>query len=130
MLNDGSIVKSHTNRIRIGGQAVTGEMMLYPINQKDLYLHPWLEIFRGFKRDLLDTQNWVVIGYSFNDLFIKEIFEESLARANHNLIVVCPRASQIVHKKFGDIDNISTVDGKLEDSQTSSKIEELIRREE
>jgi SIR2-like domain len=129
MLDDGSVVRSPTNRIRIGGRTVIGEMMLYPINQKDLYLHPWLEMIRGFKADLLAIRNWVVIGYSFNDLFIREIFEESLNKGNHRLIVVCPRASQIVQKHFGDRNNISPVDRRLEDGQTASEVGDLVRRE-
>jgi hypothetical protein len=129
MLADGSIVKSQSNRIRVGGQIVSGEMMLYPLNQKDLYLHPWFDIFRGFKSDLTKTQNWVVIGYSFNDLFIREIFTESLKRTKHNLIIASPNASKTVEKKFGDIENIIPVDGKLEDRKTIAEIGDLIRPE-
>lgn len=122
ILNDGTIVRSNTNRVRIGGIEVTGEMMLYPLNQKDLYLHPWLELFRGFKEDLLNTQNWLVIGYSFNDLFIRNIFKESLKRSKSKLIVVCPKASEIVQEKFYDVDSVLPIDGKLEESQTISKL--------
>jgi hypothetical protein len=50
-LGDATIVKSESNRIRIGGKTVTGEMVLYPLNQKDLYLDPWIDCFKRFKID-------------------------------------------------------------------------------
>lgn len=99
-LIDGNIVESDTNRISIGGKIVTGEMMLYPINQKDLYLHPWFDFLKTFKEDLANTQNWIVIGYSFNDLFIRKIFLEAMRRGKHRLIIIDPEANKIVEEKF------------------------------
>jgi hypothetical protein len=122
-LIDGSIFESQSNRISINGISVTGEMVLYPISQKDLYLHPWFDIFRAFKQDLANTLNWVVIGYSFNDLFIREIFLEALRRAKHRLIIVDPEASKILEEKFAkeyDHDNIKAIDGKLEENEIIS----------
>jgi hypothetical protein len=107
-------------------------MLLYPIDQKDLYLDPWFDIFQGFKEDLSGTRNWLVVGYSFNDLFIREIFLECLERGNHRLIVVCPEASNIVEKKFGlNRTNIRPIDGKIEEEETISHIrEEIIEAKE
>ena len=51
-LDDGRIVRSKDNRPKIGGRYVEGETMLYPIQQKDPYIYPWLDIFRQFKEDL------------------------------------------------------------------------------
>jgi hypothetical protein len=128
-LDDGRIVESETNRISIGGRLVTGEMVLYPINQKDLYLYPWFDIFKAFKEDLANTQNWIVIGYSFNDLFIREIFLEALRREKHRLIIVDPEASKIVEEKFRkeyDSDNIEAIDGRLGENEIISRVEKQI----
>jgi len=48
--------------------------MLYPIQQKDLYLHPWITLFDEFKYGLEVCDRWYVVGYGFNDEFIFEIF--------------------------------------------------------
>ncbi len=136
-LVDGNIVESDTNRISIGGKIVTGEMMLYPINQKDLYLHPWFDFLKTFKEDLANTQNWIVIGYSFNDLFIRKIFLEAMRRGKHRLIIIDPEANKIVEEKFRkeyDRDNIKAIDdndikainGKLEENKIISKVEEQL----
>ena len=48
-LTNGRIVRSDCKRIKIGGTLVGGELMLYPIQQKDLYVYPWLNLFSQFK---------------------------------------------------------------------------------
>ena len=95
------IVKSSSARVKVGKEMVQAEQMLYPVQQKDLYLYPWLSLIAGFKDDLQRLRNWIVIGYSFNDEFILNIFKEFLsADPNYNLILLDPNAYQIAQSKF------------------------------
>ena len=79
-----------------------GEIMLFPIEQKDLYLHPWFTLFQDLKIGLLSTQTWYVIGYAFNDEFIRNVFQESLVDdSSKKLILINPKAED-VKSKFSD----------------------------
>ena len=123
-LDDGRIVRSPDKRVKIGGRFVEGEAMLYPIQQKDLYAYPWLDIFRQFKEDLKTTKNWIVLGYSFNDEYVKAMFLEVLKdrRLDHKLIIVHPHVEEIVTKFGGKQDNIHAIKAKLGTNETVPKI--------
>lgn len=76
-----------------------GEVMLFPIQQKDLYLHPWFTLFQDLKLGLSKKEIWYVIGYAFNDEFIKNVFQESLVRdPSKKLVIINPEAEKIKDK--------------------------------
>ena len=78
-----------------------GQIALFPIQQKDLYLQPWFTLLQDLGLGLSKKDTWYVIGYAFNDVFIKDIFEESLKSRNARLIIVNPEAKEI-KEKFSD----------------------------
>ena len=129
-LDDGRIVRSHDKRMKIAGRVVEGEIMLYPIQQKDLYAYPWLDIFRQFKEDLKKDKNWIVLGYSFNDEYVKAMFLEVLKDPNlkHKLIIVHPHVDEIVTKFDGKQDNIIYITAKLGANETVPEILKAISR--
>jgi hypothetical protein len=51
-LESGDIVRLESYRRKYGKRRVRGEVMIYPIYQKDLYLYPWFDLFKRFKDDL------------------------------------------------------------------------------
>ncbi len=81
--------------------SVGEEVMLYPIQQKDLYLHPWITLFQDLKFGLRTISQWFAIGFAFNDEFIREIFVESLKGMDKQLVIINPSAHEII-KKFPD----------------------------
>jgi len=94
-LKDGKIMKLKPNEFtRFQTQ---GEMMLFPIQQKDLYLDPWITFFQHFKLGLKQLPHWVVVGYAFNDEFIREIFIEALT-SSKRMYIINPHASEIIQK--------------------------------
>jgi hypothetical protein len=98
---DGSIARSsRTESKRIGRSEVIGEVMLYPIQQKDLYLSPWFELFTGLKRNLSTANRIVVIGYSFNDQFIRDLFKHELDTRPRKTVLVDTNAGKIISEKF------------------------------
>lgn len=81
-----------------------GDVMLFPIQQKDLYLHPWFTLFQDLKAGLEDKKIWYVVGYAFNDEFIRNTFQESLANDNSKrLTVIDPNANEIRDKFSEDV---------------------------
>ena len=130
-LRTGEIVRfPDPDRPKIGGKLVEGEQMLYPIQQKDLYTYPWYDIFRQFKQDLSKTKNWIIIGYSFNDEFIRNIFLEVFRQEGQNprMLIIHPRAKEIVRKfKWQGIRNIKPIHAKLGQDRTPSRIVNAIK---
>ena len=128
-LDNGVIVKLDSRRATYGKRKVKGELMLYPIQQKDLYLHPWFNLFHRLRQDLQDTKIWLVIGYNFNDEFIRNVFIEALERKEvHKLILVTPRAAEVFERYFPKYrSKVKIVPKKFGDTQTSKHICKLIK---
>ena len=85
---------------------IKGDVMLFPIQQKDLYRHPWFTLFQDLKTGLSSTQKWYVIGYAFNDEFIRNVFQESLVDdVSKKLILINPEAEEIKDKFSGNVQN-------------------------
>lgn len=90
--------------------------MVYPIQEKQLYFEPYVTMFRQLNHELAERENWVVIGYSFNDPIILSIFLEN-ATDQKKMIVVHPHASEFI-SKIADIDishglNMYPIDDKF-----------------
>lgn len=80
------------------GRRFRGEMMLYPIAEKELYLNPYISMLLRLNRELERKPVWVVIGYSFNDPVVREIFLSKSKRGKH-LILVHPEATTVCDDK-------------------------------
>ena len=99
--NDGRIMKKGMTITR---HQTEGEVMIFPIQQKNLYLYPWIDQFLHFKQALQETQEWIVIGYAFNDEFILNVFKEALPPGKE-FIIINPHAEklkQLFPKEFHD----------------------------
>ena len=94
-LEDNKIIKTSSTTFTRAKKR--GAAMLYPIQQKDLYLNPWMALFDEFKEGLLKCDHWYFVGYGFNDLFIFEIIKEALTNEKR-LIIINPHAKKIKEK--------------------------------
>jgi hypothetical protein len=81
------------------GRRFVGDVMLYPIAEKKLYLDPYISMLLRLNRELEYKLVWVVIGYSFNDPVIQEIFFNR-ANANTHLILVHPEANKVYNNRL------------------------------
>lgn len=95
-LEDGDIIKSDPTST-FTRRKKQGAAMLYPIQQKDLYLHPWITLFQEFKKGLKESDVWYVIGYAFNDEFILNAFLESF-KDSKQMILINPDSINIKSK--------------------------------
>ena len=80
----------------------SGQIMLFPIQQKDLYLQPWFTLLQDLKMGLSTKEKWYAVGYAFNDEFIRNMFEESLERSDVKLVIINPEAEEI-KEKFSEL---------------------------
>jgi hypothetical protein len=76
------------------GRQYAGEMMIYPVAEKQLYLDPYISMLLRLNRELEQKRIWVVIGYSFNDPIIQTIFLKKSTPDKH-LVLLHPDAQKI-----------------------------------
>lgn len=104
------------------GRKFVGEMMIYPIAEKELYLDPYISMLLRLNRELQQKSTWIVVGYSFNDPVVREIF---LRRSNttKHLVLVHPQAKSILDNRLSGMKaKTSLVEkrfGLLEDAITT-----------
>lgn len=97
---DGKIVKS---RLEAGENPkdIFGEelqrMMIYPIGEKYVTKSPYLQLLNKFYEDLMKDKLIIVIGYSFRDDPINNVFIERIKRnGDFKIILVAPHPEKIV----------------------------------
>ena len=75
---------------------IKDEVIIYPLSQKHLYLTPFIQLFNYFEKELrsLDNKVWIVIGYSFRDIIVKQMFENSIDTIK-GIILVDPNSEKI-----------------------------------
>lgn len=81
------------------GRKYEGEMMIYPIAEKELYFDPYISMLLRLNRELDNKPVWVVVGYSFNDPVVREIFLRKSTNKKR-LILVHPKADNIYKERL------------------------------
>ena len=71
---NGTVVEETALGPSLVGRKFVGELMIYPVEQKELYVDPYISMFVQLNRELKNKSIWVIIGYSFNDPIIREVF--------------------------------------------------------
>lgn len=68
-----------------------GELVLYPLQEKLSDEVHFTGLFHSFQNRLSRIENWLIIGYSFNDQLIFNAFsDEEVKRKIRRIVVVCP----------------------------------------
>src|SRR2546428_13833337 len=76
------------------GRKFRGPGMPYPIEEKELYVEPYETMYLMLNRELAQRQRWIVIGYSFADRIVRDMFERNI-RQGTSLVLVHPRPNEI-----------------------------------
>lgn len=84
------------------GRSYKGELMLYPIAEKELYLEPHISMPVRLNRELKNKPVWIVVGYSFNDSVIQEIFLKNWSE-DKIFILIHPKANEVCTRKLKGI---------------------------
>ncbi len=97
------------------GRKFRGPGMLYPIEEKDLYVEPYETMYLVLNRELAQRPWWIAIGYSFGDRIIRGIFERN-SRQETRLVLVHPRANEIATRLAGFKGTIRPVQARFGES--------------
>jgi hypothetical protein len=104
------------------------QVMLYPIQQKDTFVPPYLDMFYALDDALRQSKRWLVIGYSFADDILRAMFARS---SKPDTVMVLVHTDDSVAKKVqeepGWKGQIRPVRTKFGESETISRISQLLR---
>ena len=84
----------------VTGRKFTGQVMLYPLEEKDLFVEPYQTMFLMLNRELAAAKHWIVVGYSFGDRILRNIFIQN-SRPETNLVLLHPNASKVSERLAG-----------------------------
>jgi len=103
------------------------QVMLYPIQQKDTFVPPYLDMFYALDQALRQSKKWLVIGYSFADDILRAMFARS---SKPDTVMVLVHTDESVAKRVkeepGWKGQIRTITTKFGESETNSKIGQLL----
>lgn len=112
------------------GEEPPGELLIYPTHEKYIYQYPFFDMFSILKNRLEERRVCIVIGYSFRDSAVNDVFK-SAVRKNKRLkiILVDPVADKIISENVDAAirKNVFTINGKFGDSTIYEPLIETIK---
>ena len=81
---------------RSGSKDFEDDIIMYPLSQKQLYFSPYIQLFRVLLEELKKRDLWIIIGYSFRDPIIRNMFVKSLYENNKcKILLVTPDFTEV-----------------------------------
>jgi len=101
------------------GDRIRAELLIYPIQTKYIYQDPFFELFHLFQEKLKRTPVCIVIGYSFRDEAVNNVFHNAVKKNPElKIFLIDPVATAIKTKLGGDLQrNIYQIDRCFDDPQ-------------
>ena len=123
--DDGTLVQHEGGKRTYGLHEVIGDVMVFPIRQKDMYVDPYLDMIYYCAKKLKRHRIWLVIGYQFNYEILRTMFEE-YSSEDKWMILVDPKASSIKNN-LGLKCKIKTISKKFGSPETTMDITNFIK---
>jgi hypothetical protein len=82
------------------GSMYTDEVVIYPLRQKQLYVDPYVQMFFCLNKELQYNRVWIIVGYSFRDPVIQNIFNINF-KDGKKMILIHPHP-EAVKQRFPD----------------------------
>lgn len=103
------------------------DLMIYPMREKEVYKDPFFTSLTSLKTNLLSEEICVVIGYSFGDEHIRNIFFDAVKRnLEIKIFMINPQAKKIRHDLEPIKDKIDTIEGKFGEKSVFEEFEEKL----
>jgi hypothetical protein len=85
------------------GSLYEGEIVMYPLLEKHLYLDPYIQMFYCLNKEWQIKRTCISIGYSFRDSIIANIFSSLMKEYKRKkIIVIHPHASNVISCVFDE----------------------------
>jgi hypothetical protein len=113
------------------GSLYVNEIMMYPLLEKNLYQSPYIQMFYYLDQEWNSKRVCIVIGYSFRDSIIKNVFSSQLRKnKDKKIILVDPNAKEIIHNTLNEFtDQIVPIErefGSLDYEGVNNEIKEKL----
>ena len=104
------------------------EAIIYPMREKEVYKDPFFELFTCLKTSLLSEKICVVIGYSFRDEHIRNIFFDAVKRNPEiRIFMIHPQAKKIRNDLEHIKDTIDPIEGEFGEESVFEELEEKLK---
>lgn len=106
------------------------ESLIYPMREKEVYKDPFFEALARLKTSLLSEKICVVIGYSFGDEHIQNIFFDAVKRnPKIKILLVNKKLGKVIKKLEPIKDNIIPIEGEFgEEEEVFEELEEKLNK--
>ena len=93
------------------------ELMIYPIQEKQIYKDPFSDMFIQLKKSLESNDYCFVVGYSFRDEEIRGIFDDAMFERDRKeretkIFLIDPSAGGIITNRLKSINDLKNVEIK------------------
>lgn len=106
----------------------TDEVVIYPLRQKQLYVDPYIQMFYLLNKELQYNKVWIIVGYSFRDPVIQNIFRDNFKEWK-KMILIHPHPEK-VKKRFPDHeDDIIVIENYFGRNGEQEVINSIIKEE-
>lgn len=109
---------------------IKNEVIIYPLSQKQLYITPFIQMFYHFEKELQAKKIWIIIGYSFRDIIIRNMFENSMGSIDR-ILLIDPNAESIKNsfdKSHNKIITINHEFGGTKNDETNKEIAKSLKQ--
>ena len=105
------------------------ESMIYPMREKEVYKDLFFELFTRLKTSLLSEEICIIIGYSFGDEHIRNIFLDAVKRNQKIKILFGDKNPDQVMKDLEPIkDNIIPIEGEFGKDTFFERLKEELQK--
>ena len=103
------------------------ESMIYPMREKEVYKDTFFELFTRLKTNLLSEKICIVIGYSFGDEHIRNIFFDAVKRNPEiRIFMISPNAKKIRDDLEPIKHNIEPIEGKFGEEEVFEELKQKL----
>ena len=101
------------------------------MREKEVYKDPFFELLTRLKTSLLSEKICAVIGYSFRDEYIRNIFFDAVKRNPEiKIIMINPKAKEIRDDLKPIKDKIDPIEGEFGEESVFKELEEKLKERE
>ena len=106
------------------GKTVREEVLIYPTQEKELFVFPFLDFYYEFLKALRAASLWVFVGFSFSDAPILSLIG-SEATDHKKIIIVSPSATKHRNSELAEVakaSQVQAIDLELESPELHNRI--------
>jgi len=103
------------------GKMYSDEVVIYPLREKKLYVYPYIQMLYCLNEELKSKSIWIVVGYSFRDPVIRNIFLSNFTK-DMKMIIIDPNPDVYIERLHRCSGKLCIVKGNFGDDKISEQM--------